>query len=313
MIRIAQASSSENYGKYGVAPNQRRTGVTKTKPEGNLDGELNVVSWYGGWEKAYRPIDPAIAEKIANFAYRAVANGNYIGYSWSGNTQLFDALKEKGSTDPMDVDTLVNCDCATLVGAAIWYSGIHADGLRALVTWKMDDVLGKTNAFNVLTTKELCEQGKGIHRGDILLKSGHTAVCLDTDESGQRVRLNNDGLFFYDEQGKQTGKYGADAYSFLRDNGLRTVRLSGNAYYLYSSKGTSTYNLETDNTYLVTFCNRNSSSSTNDAVWIISAHKDASHIFALKSSTSTKASVSGLILTINRGAQYGRVTITRLS
>ena len=207
MIRIAQASSSENFTKYGKAPNQRRTGVTRTKPEGNLDGELNIVPWYGGWEKVYRPIDPSIAEKIANFSYRAVANGNYIGYSWSGNTQLFDALKEKGSTDPMDVDTLVNCDCATLVGAAIWYSGIHAEGLRTLTTWKMDTVLPATNAFNVLTTKELCEQGKGIRRGDILLKSGHTAVSLDTDDSGVRVTLNNDGLFFNDEKWNLVGKY----------------------------------------------------------------------------------------------------------
>lgn len=207
MIRIAQASSSENYGKYGVAPNQRRTGVTKTKPEGNLDGELNVVSWYGGWEKVYRPIDPAIAEKIANFMHRAVANGNYIGYSWDGGLQLHNALIAKNSTDPMDIDTYVNTDCAKLVGDGIWFSGIHNDGLLNLTTWKMDSVLTATNAFNVLTTKELCEQGKGIRRGDILWKTGHTAVALDSDDSGVRVTLNNDGLFFNDEKWNLIGKY----------------------------------------------------------------------------------------------------------
>ena len=181
MIRIAQASSSENYSKYGKAPNQRRTGASRTKPEGNLDGELNVVNWYGGWECVYRPVDGMIAERIANFMYRAVSNGNYIGYSWSGNTGVFDALKAKGSTDPLDIDTLVNCDCASLVGAAIYYSGIHAEGLRTLVTWKMADVLGSTNAFFKLSGKELCEKGKGIRRGDILWKEGHTAVALDDD------------------------------------------------------------------------------------------------------------------------------------
>ena len=179
--RIAQASSSENFTKYGKSPNQRRTGASRAKPEGNLDGELNVTSWYGGWECVYRAVDPAIAEKIANFAYRAVANGNYIGYSWSGNTGVFDALRAKNSTDPMDIDTLVNCDCATLVGAAVYYAGIHDDGLRAMVTWKEDAVLMGTNAFVKLSSKELCEQGNGICRGDIMWKEGHTAVAIDND------------------------------------------------------------------------------------------------------------------------------------
>lgn len=182
-MRIAQASSSENFTRYGKAPNQRRTGASRAKPEGNLDGELNVVNWSGGWTCVYRAIDPAIGEKIATFAYRAVANGNYIGYSWSGNTGVFDALKAKGSTDPMDIDTLVNCDCATLVGAAVYYSGIHNDGLRDLVTWKMDEVLMKTNAFVKLASTDLCEKGKGIQKGDILLKEGHTAVAIDSDSS----------------------------------------------------------------------------------------------------------------------------------
>ena len=197
MIRIAQASSSEDFTRYGKAPNQRRTGVTKQRPQGNLDGELNVVNWYGPWEKVYRAVDPAIAEKIATFMYNAVANGNYIGYSWSGNTEVFDALKAKGSTNPLDIDTYVNCDCATLVGAAIYYSGIQSSALRALTTWKMEEVLTKTNAFTVLSGKELCESGKGIQRGDILWRTGHTAVALDTDVSGLKDLMVFERFNFY--------------------------------------------------------------------------------------------------------------------
>lgn len=181
MIRIAQASSSENYTKYGKAPNQRRTGASRAKPEGNLDGELNIVDWYGGWEAVYRAIDAEVAERIATIAYRAVANGNYIGYSWSGNTQLFDAMKKKGTTDPMDVDTLVNCDCGTKVGVCVYFAGIHDDGLRAMTTWREDEILMRTNAFVKLTDKEMLDKGKGIRRGDIVLKLGHTAVVLDSD------------------------------------------------------------------------------------------------------------------------------------
>ena len=51
MIRIGQASSSEintpsNPGIFGIPPNQLRTGVTQAKPEGNLDGELNIIPFY---------------------------------------------------------------------------------------------------------------------------------------------------------------------------------------------------------------------------------------------------------------------------
>lgn len=181
MIRIAQASSSENFTKYGKAPNQRRTGASRAKPEGNLDGELNIVDWYGGWEAVYRPIDGEVAERIAEFMYNAVANGNYIGYSWDGGTQIYDALTKKNSTNPKDIDTFVNTDCAKLIGDAVWFSGIKSDALHNLVTWRMDNVLMSTNAFIKLTDTAMLNNGKGIRRGDILWKTGHTAVALDSD------------------------------------------------------------------------------------------------------------------------------------
>lgn len=181
MIRLAQASSSENFTKYGTAPNQRRTGVTAQKPEGNLDGELNVIAFYSGWECVYRPVDKSIGSKIADFMYKAVANGSHIGYSWSGNTGVFDALKSINSTDPSQIKTLVNCDCASLVGAAIYYSGIKIDALRTLTTAKMNEILMGSNAFTKLTSKELCQEGKGVLVGDIFWRSGHTAVSLDND------------------------------------------------------------------------------------------------------------------------------------
>lgn len=180
-IRIAQAASSETFGKNGVAPNQRRTGVTASKPQGNLDGELNIINWKGGWECVYRPFDETVAEFIAEFFYRAVANGSGIGYSWSGNTGLFDWLKNHNSKNPKDVNTPVNTDCAALVGAAVYNAGIEDNRLRTLTTDKMDAVLMSTGCFVKLTGKDICENGKGIRRGDILWKKGHTACALDTD------------------------------------------------------------------------------------------------------------------------------------
>lgn len=181
MIRIAQAASSETFGKYGTAPNQRRTGATKEKPGGNMDGELNIINWKGGWEAVYRAVDDSVAEFIANFFYRAVENGSGIGYSWTGNTGLFDWLKKHNSKDPRDVDTPVNTDCAALTGAAVYNAGIHDDRLRAMQTSNMDNILMSTNAFIKLTGRDLCENGKGIQRGDILWKTGHAACALDSD------------------------------------------------------------------------------------------------------------------------------------
>lgn len=180
-VKLAQASSSENYTKYGKAPNQRRTGVTASKPEGNMDGELNVVDFYSGWGCVYRAIDNSVADKIANFMVKAVANGSHIGYSWSGNTGVFDALKALNSDDPSKIKTLVNCDCASLVGAAIYYSGIRLDTLRTLTTQKMNEILMGSNAFTKYDSKEMCEKGKGILKGDILWRAGHTAVAINND------------------------------------------------------------------------------------------------------------------------------------
>lgn len=304
MIRIAQAASSETGTKYGKAPNQRRTGVTIAKPGGNLDGELNVIQFSGGWECVYRPKDSRVAEFIANFMMSAVSNGSHIGYSQDASrVGVFDACAKMTLPNPAQINTLVNCDCATLVGAAVYYAGIKLSALRKLCTWEMEDVLMKSGKFIKLTDKALLQSGVGIKRGDILWKTGHTAVSLDTYSQPTNTQSG----------GNTTMKFPEDASKFLKENGLRTKDLDGNAWYLYSEKGTATYPLVNDMTYLVTFCNRNSSSATNDAAWIVSAHRQASHIYTLKSSSSTKASVSGLNLTITRGAAYGRVTITRLS
>ena len=312
MIKIAQASSSENFGKYGTAPNQRRTGVTAAKPQGNLDGELNIVNWYGGWSRVYRPIDGEVAEKIAQFFYKAVANGSHVGYSW-GSTQLFDAMKKLGTWDPMDLTTLVNCDCCTLLGAAVEAAGLHDDALRALCTWQVEEVFARLDAFQVLESRELCQEGIGIRRGDILWKSGHVACSMVSDTSAPRLSLTDKGLFFADPEGNVTASYPEDGAKLLRENGLRTVQMSGNSWYTYSSKGAASYTLASDAVYLVLCVQRNAKISGNGAAWIVSANKQNSNMFALKSSSTTKAVVNGLELQIARGCDYALVAIIRLS
>lgn len=315
-MRIAQAASSETFSKYGIAPNQRRTGVTADNPGGNMDGELNVVPNPNNWETCFRTVDEGAAEFIAAFMEKAVANGSHIGYSQDATrTGVFDALKQSGKNDPATITELVNCDCATLVGAAVYFSGLKLDSLRKLCTWEMEEVLGGSGAFITIKDKELLKTGKGIRRGDILLRSGHTAVSIDTDEKTgwPRVSLDDDALRFADAAGELTAIYPAQPAQLLKDNELRTKDLAGNAWYLYSEKGSSTYHLTSDRTYLVTFCQRNSTSTGADAAWIVAAHRTNSHLFELKSSKTTKAAISGLSLTVTRGCAYGRLSITALT
>lgn len=315
-MRIAQAASSETFSKYGVAPNQRRTGVTPDKPGGNMDGELNVIENPNNWTAVYRPIDESMAEFIAAFMEKAVANGSHIGYSQDNTrTGVFDALKAMNGNDPSKITTLVNCDCATLVGAAVYYSGLKLTALRTLCTWDIDEVIGGSGAFVKFTDQQITKLGKGLKRGDILLRSGHTAVSIDSDEpSGwPRVLLDEDALHFANASGELTAIYPADPARMLKDNELRTKDLSGNSWYVYNEKGASTYHLVSDRTYLVTFVQRNSLSASNAGVWIVSAHRSNSHIIPLKTSSATKASINGLSLTITRGCAYGRVSITCLT
>lgn len=188
MLRLAQAASSENFGKWGMPPNQRRTGVTKDKPGGNMDGELNIVPFYGGWEKIFRPIDPNLAENIAWMMTRVVMNGKYGGYSQNNTeyprTGLFDELAKLkiDIPDPMLIKTLFNSDCSASMGACVYHSGVKDYRLRDVWTGNQVEILTSTKVFVVLTDPLLLSIGTGLRRGDILWKPGHTAIAIDSDD-----------------------------------------------------------------------------------------------------------------------------------
>ena len=188
MIRLAQAASSETGGSYGTPPNQLRTGVTANKPQGNLDGELNVIPFYsGGWKAVLRAKDTEIADLIADLAYQIVANGSKVGYGQqldggSARTGLFDALAKMEIPNPWAISYPVNCDCSSLVGACVYFAGIEEDGLRTMNTSKEPGLLTGTGEFVWLDDTDLLTAACGVKRGDIYWKPGHTAIAIDSDE-----------------------------------------------------------------------------------------------------------------------------------
>lgn len=189
MIRLAQAASAENGGAYGTPPNQLRTGVTANKPQGNLDGELNIIPFYSfGWKAVFRPKDEEKAELIADLAYQIVANGSKVGYGQqlegaSARTGLFDALAEMEIPNPWAIKKPVNCDCSSKTGACVYFAGIEEPALRSMNTTTEPGVLMGTGEFIRLEDAELLEAACGAKRGDIYWKPGHSAICIDTDSA----------------------------------------------------------------------------------------------------------------------------------
>lgn len=185
MLRLAQASSSEYFSEYGTPPNQRRT-------PGKLDGELNIVPFYGGWQYVFRPKNQDVAERIAWLMEGAVQNGDFIGYGQDSlksdggkypRTGVFDALFVMTDRDTRKIRTLCNCDCSSLVGACVYGAGpaLYIPELRIIWTGNERETLMRTGEFIELTDPLLLQLGTGLKRGDILLKEGHTAVAIDND------------------------------------------------------------------------------------------------------------------------------------
>lgn len=156
-----------------------------------MDGELNIVPFYGGWSYVFRAKDPEVAEYIAWAMTRTVENGKHGGYSQTDpkNPQypregLFDALQALGGfrPDPMDITWLFNCDCSSSSGAVVYHAGVKDWRLRTMWTGNEREILMSTGAFVELTDPLLLELGTGLRRGDILLKPGHTAIAIDSDD-----------------------------------------------------------------------------------------------------------------------------------
>lgn len=191
MLRLAQAASSEYYSAWGVPPNQRRTGATPGNPGGNMDGELNIVPFYGGWEYVFRAKDERVAKCIAWLMEGAVENGAHIGYSQCNSDYpregVFDALFSMVDPDTRRIKIPVNCDCTSLLSGCVFSSGrydtrLYVPELRTMWSGNERELLMATGAFIELTDPLLLELGTGLRRGDILLKTGHTAVAVDSDD-----------------------------------------------------------------------------------------------------------------------------------
>lgn len=142
--------------------------------------EVRINTFFDGqvWQTAYRCKDPAIGAKIARYMADACRNDN-IGYD-TGNTRYScwdEAMKVRstaGITKPC------NTDCSQLMCICVNLAGIPLT--KYLWTAIEDELLMSTGKFIRITDQNIL-RGNGLKLGDILWRTGHTAVVVEVDSS----------------------------------------------------------------------------------------------------------------------------------
>lgn len=168
-VRIAQASKGES-------------GYSGQKAGNQTGGELNIRSWYSRpWNVVLRAKDQKVASRIAEFMEAVVAS-RLVGYDQINRLSLTYALMAVGY-DVSKLTKPVECDCSSLVTAAVIAAGIQV--APDLWTGNMQQALVATGAFSVLSEDIYTGMDMYLQRGDILLNTWHhVAVALD---NGRKV------------------------------------------------------------------------------------------------------------------------------
>lgn len=186
MVRLAQWSSSENYGRWGTPGDQRKDPNYKTADV--YEGEADIVEFQPAkWERIFRLIDQGKAELLANKAEAAVRNP-HNGYAWdAANTEhsFYRALKAAG-WDPAAITEDNNANCSSGVAALLCSVGISVD--PDMWTGTALQILTATGEVLVLDDSCFVSSSRYMRRGDILHRTGkdgaagHMAIVIDNGE-----------------------------------------------------------------------------------------------------------------------------------
>lgn len=140
--------------------------------------EVRINTFYDGqvWQVIYRCKDRAKAKAIGAYMADACRNDN-IGYD-TGDTRYScwdEAMKIhslSGITKPC------NTDCSQLMCICVNLAGIPLS--KYLWTAIEDELLMSTGMFDRITDQNML-RGNGLLVGDILWRTGHTAVIVESD------------------------------------------------------------------------------------------------------------------------------------
>lgn len=207
MVKIAHARFSENGNAVGTAGDQ--TGK-----------EVSITDWYdGNWTTVYRPIFSSDAAKIAVAARQAALN-DYIGYSQKDRTSLY-KFAEMAEFDLYKISEKCNCDCSSLVAVCVNAAGIRVS--KDMYTGNMDSVLMGTGKFISILSNSVTGNPEMLRPGDIILRSGHTAIVVSAGKESQKSYCTSKTNIFADYINRDfSGLYKATTDVYLRRGASKT-------------------------------------------------------------------------------------------
>lgn len=142
--------------------------------------EVRINTFYDGqvWQKIFRCKDADKARLIAQFMADACRN-DCIGYD-TGSTRYscWDEAMKVGST--AGITKPCNTDCSQLMDICVNLAGIPVS--KYLWTAIEDELLMSTGRFDRIMDQSIL-RGNGVRIGDILWRDGHTAVCVEVNDT----------------------------------------------------------------------------------------------------------------------------------
>lgn len=135
--------------------------------------EVMQQTWSSGgtWQYVLRPKSETVAKKIADSMIKACANDN-IGYSQADRLSLYNLASQNGYK--LDRVGKCNCDCSSLVAVCCLSAGVVVS--PSMYTGNELSVLQATGKFTTYTSTSYTRAASYLRTGDILLRSGHTAI-----------------------------------------------------------------------------------------------------------------------------------------
>lgn len=183
--------------------------------------EVEVSEWYsGGWLAVYRPNNETDAEIIAQKCEECCDNDN-IGYSQTDRLSLYKQASAHGY-NISEIASPCNTDCSALVSVCVNAAGIPV--AKDMTTRTEDVTLMGTGRFTRLQANKFLTTCENLKRGDILRKSGHTAIVVQGGAKPEEPVRNHTQIYADCLNRELSGKYRAETDLYMREGGATTYR-----------------------------------------------------------------------------------------
>lgn len=234
-IRIAHARSGETGGKNGA-------------PGDQTGREVMVSDLAGDWVWILRPSTEDERRTIVATA-NDICSNDRIGYSQDKRLTLWEEWKKK--KDVKKITKKCCCDCSSFVAVCCLSAGIQVS--PDIWTGNEKEALTGTGHFIALPYKDNIP-----HAGDVLLRTGHTAVVVstpqDTENDHSCIMAKTPAYEFNEEY---FGRYDVKTeFAYIRDGGSTSfqaigilpygVKVYNYGFFSYDDRGVKWYLVESE-------------------------------------------------------------------